>query len=209
MNGQASLTERIQARARALGFCGVGIAAAGPAVTHGFYREWLAAGYGGAMSYLERHSPIKAQPGRFQAGVRSLILVALPYGGPVPPRPGGARGRVAQYAQGLDYHDVMGEKLERLAQAVAEEAGRPVAARAFVDTAPVMEREWAARAGLGWVGKNGNLIHWQHGSFLFLGGLAVALELEPDRQGSPAESAPGAPLERLLARTAAGNAGPV
>ena len=204
MNGQASLTERVQARARALGFCAVGIAAAGPALTHGFYREWLAAGYGGAMAYLERHAAVKAQPQRFQAGTRSLILVALPYGGPAPPRPGGARGRVAQYAQGLDYHDVMGERLERLAQAVAEEAGRPVAARAFVDTAPVMEREWAARAGLGWVGKNGNLIHWQHGSFLFLGGLAVALELEPDRQGSPAESVPGAPLERLLAQDGCG-----
>jgi epoxyqueuosine reductase len=203
-HGRRSLTERIKSRALALGFSGVGIATAGAAVSHAFYREWLAAGYGGAMEYLERHAGTKAHPGRFLEGVHSLIVVTLPYGGPPAPNPGGLRGRVAQYALGRDYHDTIGERLDRLAGAVAAEAGGPVASRAFVDTAPVMEREWAARAGLGWVGKNGNLIHWQRGSFFFLGGLAVTLDLEPDAPDLPAGPAPGPALERLLAQDGCG-----
>jgi epoxyqueuosine reductase len=203
-HGRRELTERIKSRALALGFSGVGVAAAGPAASHGFYRDWLAAGHGGAMAYLERHASTKAHPERFLAGARSLVVVALPYGGPAQARPAGLRGRVAQYALGRDYHEVIGERLARLAAAIAEEAGGEFRFRVFVDTAPVMEREWAARAGLGWVGKNGNLIHWQHGSFLFLGGIAVTLDLEPDAPDPAAERMPGSTLERLLAQDGCG-----
>ena len=192
-----ALTERVKARALALGFAGAGIAAAGPALSHGFYGEWLAGGNAGAMEYLTRHAPLKADPRRVLAEARSLLLVSFnyrpPHAAPLP----GLRGQVARYARGADYHEVLRTRLERLAAAIAEEAGHPVQARPFVDTAPVMEREWAARAGLGWIGKHANLIHWQHGSWLFLGGLLLDLALEPD---DPAATAQGGRSGGIRAR---------
>ncbi len=175
-----SLTDRIKARALALGFTGCGAAAAGAALSRTFYGDWLAAGHAGAMQYLERHASLKADPRGLLPGARSLLLTAFNYRPPEQSAPPGLRGRVARYAWGEDYHDVLWAKLEKLAAAVAEEAGHPVRARPFVDTAPVMEREWAARAALGWVGKNANLIHWQQGSWLFLGGLVLDLALDCD-----------------------------
>ncbi len=184
-----ALTERVKARALALGFAGAGVAAAGPALSHGFYGEWLAGGHAGAMGYLKRHAPLKADPRRVLPDARSLLLVSCNYRPPEAALPPGLRGQVARYARGGDYHEVLRAKLERLAAAIAEEAGHPVRARPFVDTAPVMEREWAARAGLGWIGKHANLIHWQHGSWLFLGGLMLDLDLEPDEPAAAAQGA--------------------
>jgi len=204
-----SLAERLKRQGLALGFQQVGIAAAGAAATHGFYVDWLNAGHAGAMSYLHRHAPLKAHPAQLLPGALSVILVTLGYHASAPapasaPESAGmARGRVARYAWGRDYHEVMGEKLAELAawleatvrseQTRGEqgqgEPRRPVAWRAFVDTSPILEREFAVRAGLGWVGKNANLIHWEHGSYLFIGGLLVDVPLEPDAPPLPAREA--------------------
>jgi epoxyqueuosine reductase len=185
-----ALTERIKGRALALGFTGVGIVEAGPALTHGVYEEWLAAGNAGAMDYLQRHAVPKSDPRELLPNARSYLIVSFNYLVSEPETPPGLRGRVARYAWGDDYHEILRERLERLATEIVEEAKQPVQSRIFVDSSPVMEREWAARAGLGWIGKNGNLIHWQHGSWLFLGGMLLDLGLEPDvPQGRALESA--------------------
>jgi epoxyqueuosine reductase len=107
-------------------------------------------------------------------GVRSAIVVAMNYGGAEPPGP------VARYARGDDYHDVLDAKLRELHRWIAAELGREVRGRAYVDTGPLLERDLARRAGLGWFGKNTNLINPSLGSFLFLGALLVGLELAPD-----------------------------
>jgi len=107
-------------------------------------------------------------------GVRSAIVVAMNYGGREP------SGPVARYARGDDYHDVMDAKLRSLLQWVSAEVGREVRGRAYVDTGPLLERDLARRAGLGWFGKNTNLINPKLGSFFFLGALLVDLELAPN-----------------------------
>ena len=170
-----NLLPRLKARAAALGLAGVGVIPIAPSLTHAFYRQWLAEGHGGGMEYLVRHMPLKVSPALLMPEALCLIAVTLNYNpgldrGAVPP---GWRGLVARYAWGQDYHTILRAKLEQLAQGLGTDAGRPVRSRVFVDTGPLLEREFAARAGLGWVGKNGNLIHREHGSWLLLGELLV------------------------------------
>ncbi len=178
-----SLSSRIKAEARRLGFALVGILPAGPSLTHPFYQAWLGKGYAGEMGYLERHAPLKAHLERLVPGARSVIMLSLNYFSAAPRTRGSApasqeqpRGRISRYAWGRDYHDLIAEKLGELSDFIAAEAGRPVQCRHYVDTAPVMEREFAARAGLGWVGKHGILINWGLGSWLFLAELLVDIE---------------------------------
>jgi epoxyqueuosine reductase len=195
-----TLTGHVKAEARRLGFIGVAIVPVAPPVTHRFYRDWLAAGFAGTMGYLHRHAPLKQDPAALLPGARSLISVTLNYqpAPQPPPAAGQHRGRVARYAWGRDYHDVLREKLEQLARFLAaklkETAGQGLAWRACVDSAPLMEREFAARGGLGWVGKNGNLIHWEQGSWLVLGELLVDVALDPDTPPAPRDAA-GPPRE--------------
>ncbi len=193
-----TLSGRVKAEARRLGLQGVAIVPVTPPASHGFYRDWLAAGHAGAMGYLHRHAALKADPAALLSGARSLIVVTLNYGAPPRQPPAGLRGRVARYAWGRDYHEVLREKLERLATSLAgwarEAGGPPLGWRAFVDSGPIMEREAAARGGLGWVGKNANLIHWEQGSWLFIGELLVDVALEPDVPPPPREPDPAALL---------------
>jgi epoxyqueuosine reductase len=177
-------TARIKAAAARLGFAACGVLPAGPARTHAFYEAWLAAGYGGEMGYLRRHAEPKRDPAALLPGAQSVLVLAHAYDAPVPPPPAAPgdppRGLVSRYARGTDYHDVLHAKLERLAASVAEALGRPVRHRACVDSAPLMERELAARAGLGWVGRNAMLIHWRLGSWLFLAELLLDAPLAYD-----------------------------
>ena len=166
--------------ARSLGFDRAGIAPAAPTERMAFLREWLARGYAGEMAWLERNPEERADPGRRFPEARSVIVVGLVYdpgeplaGSPVP------TGRVARYAGGDDYHDLMADRLEALAAALEARAGHPLVQRVYVDTGPVLEREFAARAGLGWIGKNTCLIDPALGSYLFLGVLFTDLALEP------------------------------
>ncbi|HSA56655.1 MAG TPA: tRNA epoxyqueuosine(34) reductase QueG [Gemmatimonadaceae bacterium] len=166
--------ERIKAEAYALGFDLAGIAALGPMETAAAYARWLEAGQAGEMEYLRRGAEARGDSRRPYAGARSAIVVALDYGGREP------SGPVARYARGDDYHDVMTARLRALHRWLEMACGAPVAGKAYVDTGPVLERDLARRAGLGWFGKNTNLIHPKLGSFFLLGALFVEQELAPD-----------------------------
>ncbi len=140
---------------------------------------WLARGYHRSMAYMEKYRDARADPDRLLPGCRSVVMVVLNYGpgtdGAAPQAPG---GKVARYARGRDYHKVLGKKLKRIAAWLQEAGGLP--ARSFVDTGPVLERAWAERAGLGWIGKNANLIRRDLGSWFLLGEILSVAEIEPD-----------------------------
>lgn len=170
-----SLESLVKAQAYGLGFDLVGIARLGPAETAAAFDAWLAEGYAGEMTpWLERGAEKRRDFRRPVAGVLSAVVVAMSYGGREP------AGPVARYARGVDYHDVMAERLRALHDGVRERVGRDVAGKAYVDTGPILERDLARRAGLGWFGKSTMLVNPTLGSFFFLGALLLDLELEPD-----------------------------
>jgi len=190
-----SLTEEIKARAAYLGFDLSGVTTAEPPRHGDYYAEWIEQGMAGEMDYLGRQIEKRQDPGQILPNARSLVVVAMNYRCPDPdPVPGGApgdthrgtpgdahRGKIARYARGDDYHDVMKEKLQELLGFIRVRAGRPVEGRVYVDTGPVLEREFAVRAGLGWFGKHTNLIHKRVGSWLLIGEILLDIDLDPDR----------------------------
>lgn len=158
--------------ARECGFELAGVARAEPLAEAGFYLQWVSAGLGGEMAYLGgRRAALRQDPRGLADWVRSVICVGLLYNGP--------SGPISRYACGPDYHAVVGEGLRGLASRLKERAG-PFEWRICVDTAPLLERAYARRAGLGWIGKNTCLIDQQQGSFFFLGELLVSLDLAPE-----------------------------
>jgi epoxyqueuosine reductase len=170
----ARLEDLIKAQAYGLGFDLAGITALGPATTVNTFDAWLARGYAGEMSYMARTAEKRRDARLPIEGATSAIVVAMNYGGTEP------SGPVARYARGDDYHDVMLEKLNHLYRWIVQRLGRPVIGKPYVDTGPLLERDLARRAGLGWFGKNTTLINPKAGSFFFLGALLLDLELEPD-----------------------------
>lgn len=181
------LAERIKEEAFRIGFDVVGIAPATPAPHAGDFQAWLACGRHAGMEWLARDPERRVDATRVLAGARSIVVAGLSYYVADPPADAWndpLRGRIARYAWGPDYHDELLPRLKELAAFVERAAGRPVAWRAYVDTGPVLEREVAARAGAGFIGKNTLLIHPDHGSYLFLGELLLDLDLPPD---APAE----------------------
>lgn len=188
MDPSEGLEERIRRVGLALGLDAVGFAEAGPSARTEFVREWWAEGYGGEMDYIGRRLEERVDPRRVLEGARSMIVVglALPSlasdadADPDPASPEPATGRVARYAGGDDYHDVLLDRVRALEAALAGLAGRPVRARSYVDTGPVLERAAAERAGLGWIAKNSCLIHPELGSHLMLGVILCDLVLEQD-----------------------------
>jgi epoxyqueuosine reductase len=183
------LFERVRGLALGAGFDAVGVAPAEPTPESEFLREWIARGYAGEMHYLARRVEERVDPRRLLEGARSILVVGLVYdpGPRAAPAPGAAR--VARYAGGEDYHEVMWERLRELEAGLEALAPGPVRTRSFCDTGPVQERVLAAAAGLGWIGKNTCLIHPRLGSYLFLGVVLTDLELaaggrEPDHCGS-------------------------
>ena len=169
-----ALARLLKAQAYGLGFDLAGIARLGPAETAAEFERWLDAGYAGEMHYLPKWRDKRADTRLPYPGVTSAVVVAMQYGGREP------GGPVARYARGDDYHDVMVERLRALHAWTNERVGRTIAGKAYVDTGPLLERDLARRAGLGWFGKNTNLINPTLGSFFFLGCLVLDLELEPD-----------------------------
>lgn len=169
----SSFEERLKEQARLLGFDLAGIAPAAPA--DGFDRlcDWLDHGYAGDMSYMERHRDARRHPAAVLANVRNVVMVAMNYARPTP-----AVG-IASYAQGTDYHDILRERLKQLLAWVQNELPG-CRGRGVVDTAPLLERDFARRAGLGWFGKNTMLLNKRLGSFFFLGALLLDVELRPD-----------------------------
>jgi epoxyqueuosine reductase len=169
-----SLEHLIKAQACGLGFDLVGITSLGPVDTSGKFDDWVERGYAGDMNYLPRGA-VKRRDSRLPApGTTSAIVVGLDYGGRTP------SGPVARYARGDDYHDVMLGRLNELHEWLEAEVGVPIAGKAYVDTGPILERDLARRAGLGWFGKNTNLVNPRIGSFFFIGSLFVDLDLAPD-----------------------------
>lgn len=184
----ARLARDVKADALRIGFDGVGIARAERLDAEARRLEaWLASGRhggsAGAMAWMEGHFDKRVDPRELVPGARSVVSVFASYWQGVPAAPAasgpGAPARIARYAWGDDYHDVLKEKLAELFDALSLRAGG-AGGRAFVDSAPVMDKAWAQRAGLGWQGKNTNLLTRTHGSFVFLGELIVDVPLEPD-----------------------------
>jgi epoxyqueuosine reductase len=197
-----SLENRIKEQARQLGFELAGIAAATEADTFDCYQEWLDRDYAGEMSYLHRHEEARRHPSGVLKEVRSVIMLGMSYN----PEARGQRsevrsqksevsqskptdgtpwedapptGKVARYARGLDYHDILRGKLNALLAWLQQESPGCIG-RGVVDSAPLLERDFARRAGLGWFGKNTMLIHKKRGSYLFLAALLVNLDLKAD-----------------------------
>ena len=173
--------DAILAQARSLGFQAVGVASADDAPADGEgLRQFLRLGYAGDMAWLPRTAERRAAPRALWPEARSVVVVGLNYGpahDPLRLLATRTRGIVSAYAQGRDYHDVLKRRLRRLARFVADTFGAEV--KLFVDTAPVMEKPLAARAGIGWQGKHTNLVSRRHGSWLFLGELFTTLDLAP------------------------------
>lgn len=139
--------------------------------------QWLLKGMHGKMQYMENHFDLRVDPTRLVAGAKSVITLMINYMPAFQPQGDGVK--IAKYAYGKDYHEVIREKLKRLLDAMQEEIGE-VNGRGFVDSAPVLERSWAVNSGLGWIGKNGNLLNKQSGSFFFIATLIVDIELDYD-----------------------------
>ena len=177
-----ALAERIKSLARNVGFDRVGIAPAADADGFDRLTDWLANGYAGDMAYLHKHADARRHPASILPCVRSVVMVALNYRHAEPrhePDAANLNARIAQYAYGPDYHDVLRDKLNRLL-ALIQTDHPEIQGRGVVDTAPLLERDFARRAGLGWIGKNTMLIHPQLGSFFFLGALLLDADLPAD-----------------------------
>ena len=172
-------TEIVKQTARDLGFTSVGIAKAEFMEEEAKrLTEWLNLGYHGSMSYMENHFDKRTDPTLLVPGAKSIIMLTYNYHteqkqqDPLAPK-------ISSYAYGRDYHKVIKKKLKLFMPILREKLG-DIDGRCFVDSAPVMERDWAARAGVGWVGKNTLLIHPRHGSYFFLAEMILDLELEYD-----------------------------
>src|SRR5439155_3308946 len=172
--GELALEELLKAQAYGLGFDLVGITSLGPMETADAFDDWIERGYAGEMGYLPRDA-VKRRDSRLPVpGTTSAIVVGLNYGGRAP------SGPIARYARGDDYHDLMTARLEELHRWLESELGRRISGKAYVDTGPILERDLARRAGLGWFGKNTNLINPRLGSFFFIGALLVELDIQSD-----------------------------
>ncbi|MGE0546792.1 MAG: tRNA epoxyqueuosine(34) reductase QueG [Kofleriaceae bacterium] len=174
--------------ARELGFARAAVVPIEPPRRHALYESWLAGGRAGEMTYLASPAHIEPRADLHQllANARSLIAVALAYDKHDPvPVDRLIRGRIARYARGEDYHLVMRDRLVALAERLAAALGRGVASRPCVDSAPIHEREWAERGGLGFVAKNTMLIAPGAGSYIVLGELLVDVELEITAPNEP------------------------
>jgi epoxyqueuosine reductase len=165
---------RVKQVARDVGFDLVGICSPETPDSIGFFSTWLAAGFHGEMEYLESSLPLRADLNSVLPGVQSVIAVGLNYNQAPAENP-----KVARYAVGRDYHKVLRTKMRKLAR-VLDQDSEGYLWRACVDSAPVMEREYAQRAGLGWFGKNTCLINSHRGSWFFLGVLLTTALIERD-----------------------------
>jgi len=139
--------------------------------------SWLNKGFNGSMSYMNNYFDLRIDPSKLVPGAKSVITLLLNY---FPAEQQKAEvPRISKYAYGKDYHEVIREKLKSFLQTLQQNIGE-INGRGFTDSAPVLERSWAVKSGLGWVGKNGNLITKNQGSFFFIATLITDLELEPD-----------------------------
>ncbi len=178
-----ALSAQIKQRAQALGFELVGISPVKAPLHEQSFAKWLRQGFAGELNYMARTEALRREPRELMPWAQSVISVGLNYfTAPARPAPSGEiNGWISRYAWGDDYHDLMKRKLQSLLESLDQFAGAPVQGRAFVDSGPVLERDHAGVAGLGWIGKNTQLISPKKGSWFFLGELFVDCPLSYDR----------------------------
>lgn len=180
MNPSAQLSAFIKQEAASLGFADCGIAAADELYEDGNHlRNWLQKGYHAGMGYMEKHDALRVNPGLLVENARSVIVFLYNYY-PSEMMDSNSSFLISAYAYGQDYHDVIREKLNILSAKLKEQVPG-IAIRGFVDSAPVLERAWATRAGLGWIGKNSMLISRKNGSYFFISELITDQVLEYDQ----------------------------
>jgi epoxyqueuosine reductase len=201
MASAAARAAAVKTRALELGFDRVAIGPADPPPHRAAFERWLSAGYAATMEYLARGQEARLDPQRLLPGARSVIAVALNY---APPADVDGWAPVARYARGRDYHDLMRPRLQALGETVGELYGSDTRWRACVDTSAVLERDLAAAAGLGWTGKNTNLLHPDLGSFFFIGIILTTAVLDgdaplPDRCGTCTACLDACPTEAFVA----------
>jgi len=187
MRSTKRLTQTIKKEARRLGFDLVGITTPKPPAHLDVYQTWLQAGHHAGMGWIarQRNRERRADPRLILPTCESILVLGAQYQTSPPTNlsPGEGRkftGKIASYAWGDDYHDVLPERLQALVAFIEGQVGRSVANRWYTDTGPILERELAQRAGLGWIGKNTNLINPQRGSYFFLAEILLDVELAPD-----------------------------
>ena len=175
------LKQLIKDKARQLGFILAGVTLPEPPLHYSTFENWLAQGHHGTMDYLatERSRLRRADPKQILPECKSILVLATPYHPPLPAGEG-TGVRVAAYARGLDYHDILPARMQELVQFIEGQVGGQVKNRWYTDTGPLLERDLAQRAGLGWIGKNSCLIHPKQGSYFLLSEILLDLALEPD-----------------------------
>jgi epoxyqueuosine reductase len=183
--GPAEARRLLEERARAAGFDLVGVARAEPLREGGErLRRWQEAGMAADMGFMHRPVELLANPKKLQKSARSVVSLGVSYYPGEHPQNAGGGGRVARYAWGRDYHEVIKGRLFALREDLEEALGTKIKARGFTDAVPLLERSAAQRAGLGFFGRNSCLIDGNIGSYFFIADLIVDLELEPDRPGT-------------------------
>ena len=174
-------SDRIKAKALELGFTKVGIACAEQLSDAAvLLTEWLDRGYHATMDWMSRKYEQRTDPRAIVPGAKSVISVALNYYTNIPHERAAGLGKISRYAWGDDYHEIVHAKLRQLWDWIQEQFPG-TEGKCYVDTGPVMEKVWAERSGIGWIGKHSNLITQEKGSWVFLGELITTLELEPDQ----------------------------
>lgn len=179
MNLKAQHSQLIKEHAKRLGFLSCGISNAkfledeAPRL-----EQWLSQGYHGSMAYMDRNFDKRLDPTKLVPGAKSVVSLLYNYF-PKESQSDASAPKISKYAYGKDYHFVIKDKLYEMMHLLQEEIGE-IHGRVFVDSAPVMEKAWAAKAGLGWIGKHTNLISKQAGSFYFIAELIIDLPLEQD-----------------------------
>lgn len=177
------LETQIKQSAMDAGFTLAGITTSEPLNGYPRYEAWIEKGFHGEMTYLAsgRGYQRRADPRRIMPDCRSILMLATAYQpAGIPTRQDESSPLIARYAMGRDYHLTLIERMQTLITSIEQMAGKPVKAMAYTDTGPLLERELAQRAGLGWIGRNSMLIHPAHGSYLLLSEILLDLELEPD-----------------------------
>jgi epoxyqueuosine reductase len=179
MNDTKDLTTRIKTEAQQLGFPLVGVTSPDPPDHLDFFKEWMSAGYQGSMDWMAADRSLKgrANPQEILPECKSILVLGSPY-----PAPRGnlQGGNIASYALNQDYHHVLEKRLQLLIERIKEWLGKPVANRIYVDTGPILEKEFGMRAGLGWIGKNTLLINQTLGSYFFLAEILLGIDLKTD-----------------------------